>query len=257
MDKIIRKTFQASETKAADDDSRSLIVKISTTSPDRSRDVVKAHGVKTDHYLKNPVVAFSHRYNEPAIAKTDELQITDDGIVAKLTFPEKGVYALSDTLYALYKDGFMNAWSIGFIPLKWNDRDEGGHEFTEWELLEYSAVLVPDNPEALTMLREFKQKGIDTTPIETLLKDDELIDRIKGVIHGELEALLEKHKIVETVTVEKIVEVIKEVKGEDQVLSVLSHMRSMLKTSDKNVGLSLKLLNNLLDTQKVSLKGGE
>lgn len=165
MDKVIRKTYQATETKAVDD-SRSLLVKISTSSPDRSRDIVIPSGAVFDNYLRNPVVALAHKYDGLSIAKTDELQITNEGIVAKVTFPEKGVYPIADTVYELYKGGFMNAWSIGFIPLEIEDIEGGGHEFKKWELLEYSAVLVPDNPEALTLLRS---KGIDVEPLKKAL----------------------------------------------------------------------------------------
>jgi hypothetical protein len=104
------------------------------------------------------VVALNHKYDGLAIAKTEQLDITSDGILARVKFPDLGVYDLADTVYELYKGGFMNAWSIGFIPLESSDRDGGGREFKKWELLEYSAVLVPDNPEALTMLRS---KGFD------------------------------------------------------------------------------------------------
>ena len=145
------------ETKA-DKKSRSLTVTISTKNPDRSRDVVMPRGVKMDNYLKNPVVAFAHDYRGLAIAKTEGLDIMDDRIVATVLFPDEGVYPLADQIYGLYKGGFMNAWSIGFMPLKALDLENGGKQFDEWELLEFSAVLVGDNPEALTMLRS---KGID------------------------------------------------------------------------------------------------
>ena len=162
---VIRKTYQATETKAAAED-RSLIVKISTSNPDRSSDVVVPQGAVLDNYIGNPVVALNHKYDGLAIAKTEQLEITEDGIVAKVKFPEAGVYDLADTVYELYKGGFMNAWSIGFIPLEAADREGGGREFKKWELLEYSAVLVPDNPEALTILRS---KGFNP---DELVKDE-------------------------------------------------------------------------------------
>lgn len=176
MDKVIRKTYQATETKAVDD-SRSLLVKISTSSPDRSRDIVIPSGAVFDNYLRNPVVALAHKYDGLSIAKTEELQITNEGIVAKVTFPEKGVYPVADTVYELYKGGFMNAWSIGFIPLEIEDIEGGGHEFKKWELLEYSAVLVPDNPEALTLLRS---KGIDIEPLKKALDSLEEKKEVKN-----------------------------------------------------------------------------
>ncbi|MBI2034266.1 MAG: HK97 family phage prohead protease [Candidatus Levybacteria bacterium] len=167
---VIRKTYQA-ETKAASED-RTLVVKITTSNPDRSSDVVLPQGAILDNYQKNPVVALNHKYDGLAIAKTEQLEVIDDGILAKVKFPELGVYELADTVYELYKGGFMNAWSIGFIPVEMEDRDGGGREFKKWELLEYSAVLVPDNPEALTMLRS---KGIEVT-------DEGEIIETKGVI---------------------------------------------------------------------------
>ena len=156
---IIRKTYQDTETKAGSED-RTLMVKITTSNPDRSSDVVIPQGAVLDNYQRNPVVALNHKYDGLAIAKTEQLDITSDGILAKVKFPEPGVYGLADTVFELYKGGFMNAWSIGFIPIESSDRDGGGREFKKWELLEYSAVLVPDNPEALTMLRS---KGIQVT----------------------------------------------------------------------------------------------
>jgi hypothetical protein len=177
MGKLIRKTYQASETKAVDD-SRSLIVTISTVNPDRSGDVVIPGGVKLENYLKNPVVAFAHRYNELALAKAENIMVNADSIQAKVTFPKAGVSPLSDQVYELYKGGFMNAWSIGFIPGKWADLQNGGRQFSEWELLEFSAVLVPDNPEALTIMRS---KGIDTAPIEKAMEED-AEEETKGVI---------------------------------------------------------------------------
>lgn len=155
---LIRKTFQASETKAVDDAGRTLVVKISTSNPDRSNDVVVADGMQVDNYLRNPVVAAFHRYDQPAIGRTVEIAKSADGIVAKVEFVPAGINPLADQLYEMYKAGFMNAWSIGFIPKKWADLENFGRQFDEWELLEYSAVLVPDNPEALTLLRS---KGLD------------------------------------------------------------------------------------------------
>lgn len=167
---VIRKTYRASETKQVQGEDRTLIVRISTKTPDRSNDVVLPGGVVLDNYFRNPVVAFGHNYSGLSIGKTTEINVADDGILAKVVFPPKGVYELADTLYELYKDNFMNAWSIGFIPLETEDRPEGGMIFKKWELLEYSAVMVPDNPEALTVLRT---KGIDTKPIEKALKQAE------------------------------------------------------------------------------------
>ncbi len=155
--KTVRLTY-ASETKQVSEEDRTLVVRISTPKPDRSNDIVDPKGADIADYLRNPVVALNHDYRGLAIGKTEELNVTDDGIMAKVKFPRLGVYPLADTVFQLYKDGFMNAWSIGFIPKKFSELENGGKNFEEWELLEYSAVLVPDNPEALTLIRS---KGFD------------------------------------------------------------------------------------------------
>lgn len=164
MDKVI-KTYEA-ETKAAKD--RVLTVRISTSNPDRSKDVVVPKGAKLDNFQRNPVVLLGHNYSGLAVAKADDIQVTDDAIFARVKFPKKGSYDVADTVYELYKEGIMNAWSIGFMPIEFEERKDGGFEFKEWELFEFSAVAVPDNPEALTVARS---KGIDTKPLEEVVED--------------------------------------------------------------------------------------
>lgn len=146
MNKVVRKTYQT-ETKAEGKD-RVLSVRISTVNPDRSKDVVVPKGAILTNYKRNPVVALGHNYSGLAVAKAEDIQITEDAIFAKVKFPPQGVYDVADTVYELYKGGFMNAWSIGFMPVNYTERKDGGYEFEQWELLEFSAVLVPDNPEA-------------------------------------------------------------------------------------------------------------
>lgn len=111
----IRKTYEAS-TKAAEDNSRTLVITISTKNPDRSNDEVMPEGCILENYMKNPVVAAFHNYHEPPIGKTLEINVSSDSIVAKVEFTPEGVNPTADMLYELYKGGFMNAWSIGFIP---------------------------------------------------------------------------------------------------------------------------------------------
>jgi phage head maturation protease len=64
--------------------------------------------------------------------------------------------------HGLYKGGFLNAVSVGFIPLRWEDTPTGGtnsaspkseccRRYLEQELLEVSAVAIPANPDALAL----------------------------------------------------------------------------------------------------------
>lgn len=160
---FIRKTFPIIETKAVEGEDRSLLVRISSITQDRSKDIMKPEGVQLDNYLKNNVVAAFHRYDKPAIGNAFDIKVDETGITAKVVFAKKGINPEADMLYELYKEGIQKAWSIGFNSSNYEKNDQGGYIFNEWEMLEFSAVLVPDNPDALTLA---KTKGIDTKLIE-------------------------------------------------------------------------------------------
>ncbi len=164
----IFKNFAAIETKVADSEPRTLVVKISTPTPDRSKDTVQPNGMNADNFLKNPVVMFAHNYADMPIAKCTGLKIQDTGILATVQFPDEGTYDKADTIYKMYKDGFLNAWSIGFMPLDYEENDQGGYNFKSWELFEFSSVPVPDNPEALTVMRS---KGINVDAVLEISKE--------------------------------------------------------------------------------------
>jgi len=124
-DKLIVKQYE-SETKAIDNE-RSLTVTISTNAVDRSGDIVEPNGGKFVNFKKNPVVLMAHDYSGLPIGKASDLKKTENGITAKVTFPEEGTYPLADTVYNMYKQKFMRAWSIGFIPTKSEEiKDEEG-----------------------------------------------------------------------------------------------------------------------------------
>jgi len=173
----IFKDFHA-ETKADEGaGKRILVAKISTPNTDRSKDHVMAKGAVTDNFMKNPIVQFAHKYDELPIAKCIALKIADDGILATVEFPEEGQYQKSDVIYWMYKNGYLNAWSIGFMPLEdgYEANKEGGYDFTKWELFEFSSVPVPDNPEALTVMRS---KGIN---VDAVLEKKETPAKEEGV----------------------------------------------------------------------------
>ena len=68
-------------------------------------------------------------------------------------------------IYELYKNGFLNAKSVGFQPITYAFNNEtDGVEFYTQELLEHSCVPVPANPEALVSA---KSMGIDLLPLKS------------------------------------------------------------------------------------------
>jgi phage head maturation protease len=59
-------------------------------------------------------------------------------------------------IYRKYKDGFLNAFSVGFIPLEAEE-----NTYTKSELLEISAVPIPANPNAIVSLSKSGMKSVE------------------------------------------------------------------------------------------------
>jgi len=129
---------------------------ITTSAMDRQGEIVIATGMRADDYMKNPIVLFAHDYEEPPVAKTLELSVREDAVVARFQFPEEGTSARADEIHRLWDGGFLNAVSIGFIPLRWAEK-AATPTVAEWELLEFSIVPVPANQEALRLMLEEAQ----------------------------------------------------------------------------------------------------
>ncbi len=150
MSDMIRKLF-ASEIKEAVGE-RTLQFTITAENRDRDGEVVKADGGQFENYNKNPVVLWAHDYQSLPVGKTVKLERKDKAIISTVQFPTKEEYEYADTVYKLCKGGYLNAVSIGFIPIdvvQGKSEKDPSRTFTKWEMLEYSIVPVPSNPDAL------------------------------------------------------------------------------------------------------------
>ena len=146
-------------TKAVDIEKGIYDAWVSTEAVDRDGDVLLADGVETENYSKNPVVLFGHNYRDPEaiVAKTLEVaKISGQGIKLTFQFLKRGISQSADLVHDLWKENYLNAMSVGFIPKEWEKRkdDDGedlarGQVFSQWELLEGSIVTVPANQDAL------------------------------------------------------------------------------------------------------------
>jgi len=192
----ILKTFSTTS-KAIDREAGIYEVMVSTEAVDRDGDIIRAAGGKFDNYLKNPVVLWGHDYHELPIAKTLSLTaVPGVGVRAKFQFPKRGLHPEADKIRDLWDGGFLNATSIGFIPLKsvnLNPNEPWGpKEFIEWELLEFSVVNVPANAEALRLAMK-NARVTGSTRVEDL--PPSVIKALNNLI-VELENRVERDKIL-------------------------------------------------------------
>lgn len=139
---------------------------ISTGAVDRERDTVAVDGWQLDNYRKNPVVLWAHDYGGLPVGRAESVIARSGQLVARMEFVPAEVYPFAETVRQLVDGGFLKATSVGFRPLengwKFNDA-RGGYDFTKQELLEFSIVPVPANPEALVAA---KDAGIVVSPLK-------------------------------------------------------------------------------------------
>lgn len=129
---------------------------ITTKRPDRAGDIIIPAGLmNARQYLRNPVVLWAHQRGWPPIGACQSLDVREDRIIAETKFSEASQFAKD--VFTLYAEGILRAWSVGFLPREAGqippsrEHPDGSLCFTKWELLEYSAVPIPENPDALTL----------------------------------------------------------------------------------------------------------
>lgn len=154
------------EVKASETDDRSLIFTISTATVDRMGDTIAVDGWKLDSFRKNPVVLWGHDASSLPVARASKVWIEGGKLKADAQFTPPGMARFNDTVFDMLKAKFLNATSVGFQPLKYAFTDDPqrrfGIDFLEQELLEFSVVSIPANPEALV---EARSAGIDIEPM--------------------------------------------------------------------------------------------
>ena len=124
-----------------------LVIAASVESEDRAGDLVIARGWELESYLRNPVVLWAHQHRMPPIARSVEIAVEGDSLMATIEFADT---PFAQEIKHLYLTGFMNGVSVGFRALEVESRKAvGGRRgtvFKRQELLEISAAPVPLHP---------------------------------------------------------------------------------------------------------------
>lgn len=141
----------------------------STAALDRDGEVIlpSAFAGMLDRYRANPVIMAAHTHRSmdgmpTIIGSADKIEIENDSLVFEMRFAKTDV---AKAWQSLYEDKHARAFSVGFIPVEGQWKEQGGdsvYVHTAVELLEISAVAVPANPEAVT-------RGIDPDEINKIV----------------------------------------------------------------------------------------
>jgi len=206
-DAVVRTAFTVE--KAIDEDRRTVDFTISTDSLDRHGDRVMQDGWKLEQFRKNPVVLWAHDYEMLPVGKAKNVRVEDGKLKATAEFTPLGLVKFNDIVFDLLKGGFLNATSVGFSPRKWvwaeADDRRFGIDFQECDLLEFSIVPIPANPDALiegraagtiddSAVQEWARKWLGVTDRHDLVERTELEQLRKAaadlaVVRSDLEAI--------------------------------------------------------------------
>ena len=178
---------------------------ITTPNYDRRNDRVIPSGAKLDNYLKNPVIMWIHDYKgaTPAaglpMARNSYLKVTDEGIIAgPPIFLEGDPFA--DRVKNAWNQKLLNTASIGFQPIKSEPNDQGGTDFTEWEMLEWSFAPIPMNAEAA---RIAKSSGLEDLVEKEIITKPEVTEDYIRIPNPKAKGSHDGHKIRTIVLSEK------------------------------------------------------
>jgi HK97 family phage prohead protease len=121
---------------------------VSTDTVDRSNDTIDQAGWDLKAYRRSPVVLWAHDASQWPIGKATKIGVEGGKLIAEVmfadTFEGRKAQALVDA-------GMLKATSVGFLPTesKMSIERRGGYDFKKQQLMEFSIVPVPANPDCL------------------------------------------------------------------------------------------------------------
>jgi hypothetical protein len=97
---------------------------------DRYDEIIVASGWRLENYLRNPVFQNSHQYGDILFTLGKALLTEIRQVAGRQVLFQRVEFAIEANpmariAYGLYKSKFLRAVSVGFIPLRWQNADDG------------------------------------------------------------------------------------------------------------------------------------
>jgi hypothetical protein len=159
---------------------------ITTNALDRQGEIVEPDGIDLANYLANPIVLYGHCYGgieSIPVGRAVSMEIVHEGdkksIKAQWIWQADDVTPLISAVRKSWERGFLNTVSIGFMPGEYD-----GNTIKTSQLLEFSVVPVPANPQALRLNgftdAEVKALTPEVTPADLIADLEALVDVKEG-----------------------------------------------------------------------------
>ena len=177
--------------------SRTFQFVISTETIDRHGTIIKSDGWSLENFNANPIVAFMHNTSNDWWSGTsldpDDLLgpgrawVEDGKLMGEVTFEDKETNPKADKIMRKVLNGTLKATSVGFRPIDghWgeerNNEDPDTYYYDRSELLEFSIVAIPSNPDALMRSYESElKKMLPKKPSEKKEDKVKIVDSMAG-----------------------------------------------------------------------------
>ncbi len=156
----MNRAYSMLEAKAFDTEKRTFSGWATTPAPDRMSDTIDPLGAK----FVNPITLLHQHQHDAPIGTVTFGKPTPKGIPFEASIPdipEPGpLKDRVDTAWGEIKHGLVRAVSIGFRPMKYAFKEDGGIDFQEIEIFELSSVSIPANADAvITAVKSFDQQA--------------------------------------------------------------------------------------------------
>ena len=125
-----------------------------------------------------------HDISQP-VARITELKEDSNGLFMEAKF---GTHTLGEDYYRMTKEGIINEFSVGFVPIEKQENDKGGYDISNIKLYEVSMVTVAANDEAVVT----DVKSNDALKLVKQVGDDKLQFKLEREI---LRLMSEKQEI--------------------------------------------------------------
>src|SRR5688572_22587107 len=154
--------------RAKAEETRTVEFIISSAARDRHDSILNMKGWQLDNFNRNPIVGYQHNVyggNMCLAANPDDVLgpgrafLEEDKLIGEVTFETKDINPQAEKIFRKVLNGTLRATSVGFLEvgsgkMKKTLDDQGNvidevYHFAGQELLEFSIVNIPSNPEAV------------------------------------------------------------------------------------------------------------
>lgn len=190
------------ERDATGSNSRRVRFVASDESVDRYGDIIRANGWQLDNFRKNPVLLFAHQSRAMPVGKVEPIAVEGSKLIAHAEFMPEGMNDFADDVWKAVDAGFLNASSVGFMPLAPPnpifdaDGQWTGFEYVAQELLELSVVPVPANPNALQLARDLKIADAHVPFLFAFQRDHLEADDANARLHAVQRAAASRSRVI-------------------------------------------------------------